>query len=180
MTQPLPPPWTPLPIEVVEYDPRWPATFAELRARLTAAVANRALAIEHVGSTAVPGLAAKPTIDIDLVIRSRTELAAVFEGLTAIGYVHRGELQNGPAGCDAFHRPHDSPVHHLYVCPQGNEAHRRHLVLRDYPRAHPETAAEYAALKRELALRYSTDIGGYTSAKTAFIERVLARALREK
>jgi GrpB-like predicted nucleotidyltransferase (UPF0157 family) len=170
MTDPAPPPWTPLPFEVVEYDSRWLAIFAELRDSLAVALGKLAVRIEHVGSTGVPGLAAKPTIDIDLVIRSRGDLAVAIERLAAIRYVHRGELRNGPKGCDAFHRPHGSAVHHLHECPEGNEAFRRHMALRDYLRVHSESAAEYSKIKRTLALRFSTDISAYTNAKTAFIE----------
>ena len=126
--------WTPLPIEVVAYNPRWPAIFEEIRARITSAMGDLALAIEHVGSTAVPGLAAKPIIDIDVVIRSHDDLLETIKRLATIGYVHHGELRNGPPGCEAFHRPPDAPIHHLFVCPRDNEQLRKHLAFRDYLR----------------------------------------------
>jgi GrpB-like predicted nucleotidyltransferase (UPF0157 family) len=117
-----------------------------------------AVRIEHVGSTSVAGLAAKPTIDIDVVIRSRGDLPAAIGRLAAIGYVHRGEIRNGPQGCDAFHRPHGSAVHHLYVCPEENEAFRRHIALRDYLRVHPN-------LRR--SIRKSSALWHFASAPTS-------------
>lgn len=173
-----PPVWTPLPIKVVAYDSTWPAIFEEIRARIAFAMGNLALAIEHVGSTAVPGLAAKPIIDIDVVIRSRDDLPATIERLAVIGYIHRGELPDGPPGCEAFHRPPDAPIHHLFVCPQDNQQLRKHLAFRDYLRTHPDARTEYASLKRALAARFSNDRESYTRSKTDLIERMLVRAQR--
>jgi GrpB-like predicted nucleotidyltransferase (UPF0157 family) len=168
-----------LPIEVVEYDSRWPAIFAELRDSLAGALEKLAVRIEHVGNTGVPGLAAEPTIDIDVVVRSRGDLAAAIGRLAAIGYVHRGELRNGPKAVMHSIVPTAQPSTISTVCPEGNEAFRRHIALRDYLRVHPESAAEYSKIKRTLALRFSTDISAYTNAKTAFIDALLERVLTE-
>jgi GrpB-like predicted nucleotidyltransferase (UPF0157 family) len=163
----------PDPVVVADYDPRWPARFAELRDRLAAAVGPLAVGIEHVGSTAVPGLAAKPIIDLDVVVATPGDLPAVAERLRPLGYRHEGDL--GVPGRDAFAAPPGSPPHHLYVCPLGSPALARHLALRDLLRADPEAAAAYADLKRTLAARFRHDRAAYTDAKTPFIDALLAR-----
>jgi GrpB-like predicted nucleotidyltransferase (UPF0157 family) len=162
------------PVVIVDYDPRWPGIFDILRARLAAALGALAQRIEHVGSTAVPGLAAKPVIDIDVVIASQADLPAVVAALRPLGYEHEGDL--GVPGREAFTSPPGLPAHHLYACAADTPALARHLRLRDILRERPEVAAAYAALKRDLAVRFRHDRPGYTEAKTAFIEQVLAAA----
>ncbi|WP_275293055.1 GrpB family protein [Amycolatopsis sp. La24] len=165
------------PVEIVDYDPRWPQVFASLSDRITAEVGGLAQRVEHVGSTAVPGLAAKPIIDLAVVIATRDDLPAVVASFQAIGYRHRGDL--GISGREAFAWPPDSPPHHLYVCAADNENLARVLAFRDFLRTHPSTAQAYATLKRSLAHRFRTDRAAYTSAKTAFIDDVVAKALSE-
>jgi GrpB-like predicted nucleotidyltransferase (UPF0157 family) len=104
------------PVVVVDYNPTWPAIFEQLRSSLWPAVSDVALAIEHVGSTAVPGLAAKPIIDISIVVPSAREVLLAIERLAALGYRHLGDL--GIAGREAFRAPEGLPGHNLYVCPQ--------------------------------------------------------------
>jgi GrpB-like predicted nucleotidyltransferase (UPF0157 family) len=162
----------PDPVVIADYDPRWPATFAGLRDRLAAALGPLALRIEHVGSTAVPGLAAKPIIDLDVVIATLADLPAVIGRLRLLGYDHQGDL--GVPGREAFTAPPGDPPHHLYACPTDSPALARHLALRDRLRADPEAAAAYADLKRALAARFGRDRVGYTEAKTPFIEALLA------
>ena len=164
------------PIIVTEYDPGWPAIFEALRARLTSVLGDVALSIEHVGSTSVPGLAAKPIIDIDVVVPSPGDVPAAIERLASIGYVHRGDL--GIAGREAFAQPPGVHEHHLYVCPLVGRELPRHLAFRDYLRTHPESADRYAAIKRSAALRFPHDIDAYLDAKTEFIEDILSRARR--
>lgn len=160
------------PIVISEYDPRWPALFCELRDGLPAGLRMCARSIEHVGSTAVPGLAAKPIIDIDVVVADEADVAEAIAMLAAAGYPHKGDA--GVPGREAFDQPPHLPEHHLYLCVEGAGPLVAHLRLRDHLRANPGTAREYAALKRELAAAYGDDREGYTEAKTAFIERVLA------
>jgi len=160
------------PIVISEYDPRWPALFCELRDGLPAGLRMRARSIEHIGSTAVPGLAAKPIIDIDVVVADAADMAEAIAMLAAAGYPHKGDA--GVPGREAFDQPPHLPEHHLYVCVEGARPLVAHLRLRDHLRANPGTAGEYAALKRELAAAYGEDRAGYTEAKTAFIEGVLA------
>ncbi len=159
------------PIQIVPYDPAWPVTLQTLRSRLYDAVGHLAVAVEHVGSTAVSGLAAKPILDVDVVMRSASDLADAICRLGGIGYVHLGD--QGVPGREAFAGPQGSPQHHLYLVVQGSEALRNHVQFRDYLRAHPDKAAEYSLLKRKLALRFRDDRDGYTEGKTEFVKGVL-------
>ena len=160
-------------VVLVDHDPAWPALFAELRDRVAATLGDLAVAIEHVGSTAVPGLVAKPIVDIDVVVPSTASIPVAIERLAAIGYVHRGDL--GIPGREAFSPPPGTPPHHLYVCPWEAPAWRRHVAFRDHLRAHPEVARAYADLKRQAARRFRDDRAAYTDAKTAFVEEIVHR-----
>lgn len=164
----------PQPVIIVDYDPQWPEVFLALRFRLAAALGDCALAIEHVGSTAVPGLAAKPIIDINVVVADQTAVGQAITALARIGYEHQGDL--GIAGREAFKRAADGPAHHLYVCQAANNELRRQLAFRDYLRSHPDAASEYGELKKLLAVRYGSDRVGYTDAKGAFVARILTLA----
>lgn len=165
----------PHPVIVVDYDPQWPALFAALRARIGSALGDLAAAIEHVGSTAVPGLAAKPVIDIDVLLSSSGGLPEAVGRLAALGYLHQGDL--GVAGREAFRQPADQPAHHLYVCAPGGQEFRRHIAFRDYLRSHPESARAYAELKRNLARLCRDDRGEYVSGKGEFVNETLRRAI---
>ena len=165
------------PIAVVPYSDAWPATFETLRARVEDALGAAGRRIEHVGSTSVPGLPAKPIIDIDVVIEREDQLEEVIDRLAAIGYVFEGD--KGVTGRYAFASPSGSPDHHLYVCAEGSSELQRHLLFRDYLRRHPEEAAAYGELKQQLARRNPADRAAYTDAKGDWIERVLRLAHRE-
>ncbi len=158
-------------IIVVEYDPAWPATFDDLRARVCTVVGDLALAIEHMGSTAVPGLAAKPIIDMIVVLPSADDVPQAIERLATLGYVHRGNL--GIEGREAFSSPLELPAHHLYVCPAGSLGLLNPLAVRDYLRTHPEMARAYGDLKKSLAAEFPHDIDSYVSGKTDFILSIL-------
>lgn len=158
-------------ITVVDYDPAWPAAFERLRVSVWPVVEDIAVAIEHVGSTSVPGLAAKPVIDLDVVLRSGEHVSTAVARLATLGYAHLGDL--GIDGREAFAPPAGSPDHHLYVCPPDSPALANHLALRDHLRAHPERAAAYGALKKRLAATFARDIDGYVAGKTGFIVGVL-------
>ncbi|MCA0375506.1 MAG: GrpB family protein [Gemmatimonadetes bacterium] len=162
-------------VTVVPYDPSWPDTFARLHALVWPAVQHASLRLEHVGSTAVPGLAAKPVIDATIVVASPRDIPFVVKGLVTIGYAHRGDL--GVPGREAFRAPASSPLpaHHLYASPRHSVSLRNHLGLRDHLRAHPEVAAAYGALKVSLAQQFPDDIDRYIAGKTAFILDVLAQ-----
>ena len=159
-------------IIVTPYDPAWADNFKAIEAELRDALGDLALAIEHVGSTAVKGLSAKPIIDIDVVVRDETDLPAAIKALSGIGYRHEGDL--GIPGREAF--AYDGKAHlrrhHLYLCPQASPELKRHLAFRDYLRAHPDAAIEYSRVKAEGAARFPHDIDGYIAHKAPFIERI--------
>jgi len=161
-------------IEVVDYDTAWPQRFEQLRATVWPAVSDIAIAIEHVGSTSVPGLAAKPIIDVDaIVLTSPSSMKTVIASLTRIGYEHQGDL--GVPGREAFRNgPPDLPPHHLYSCIEDCVALRNHLVVRDFLRAHPDVAREYGELKKRLARGFPDDIDSYIAGKTDLLCRILA------
>jgi len=162
------------PVTIQDYDPLWPQQFESLRARLAVILGNMAAAIEHVGSTAVPGLAAKPVIDIDVLLRSAADLPLAINRLKSSGYEHQGDL--GVDGREAFRTPKDEPAHHLYVCRPSSEEFKWHIAFRDHLRTHPEDAHAYAALKRTLATKFFNDRDAYTQGKTEFVTDVLRRA----
>jgi len=160
-------------VVVVDYDEEWPRRFEKLRARIWPVVSDAAIRIEHVGSTAVPGLAAKPIIDMTIVVGGRSDVPLTIKRLATLGYRHRGNL--GIEDREAFdHRP-DLPQHNLYLCPEGTIGVVNQLAVRDYLRAHPDDACHYGNLKRRLAVEFSTDIDSYVFGKTGFILDVLRR-----
>ena len=161
-------------IVVLEYDPRWPLFFEQIRALLWPAVQDVATAIEHVGSTSVPGLAAKPIIDIDIVIPPQQPIESMITRLEPLGYTHLGTL--GIAGRDAFRQGNDLPTHNLYVCPADSVGLRNHLAVRDYLRTHLEAVQAYGALKFGLANTFTHDIDRYVDGKTDFILSILRQS----
>jgi D-alanyl-D-alanine dipeptidase len=170
-------------VRIAPYDPDWPRQFEALRAVIEPALGSLALRIEHVGSTAVPGLPAKPILDIDVVVADLDRVASVIAVLADLGYAHQGDL--GVPGREAFRRgssdvpkaepAREWPEHHLYVCVEGTSELRRHVAFRDYLCAHASEAAEYAELKRTLAGRYPWDRTRYGDAKSPLVTRILER-----
>ncbi len=173
-------------IEIIDYDPAWATTFAELHRVIDSVLGDLALSIEHVGSTSVPGLGAKPIVDMNIVMESRDVLPSMIEALGTIGYVHKGH--SAVPGRESFDRedltvPTDGsgrewPNHHLYACLRGSDALHQHIALRDHLRAHPESAREYERIKREMARRYPHDIDSYIEGKSGFIRNILDNAPR--
>lgn len=161
-------------VEVVPYDPVWPRVFERVRAHVWPAVADLALGIEHVGSTAVPGLPAKPVVDACIVVASRAVVPACIRRLAGIGYTHRGDL--GVPDREAFRAPEGLPRHHLYLGPRDGLGLRNHLGVRDLLRADPEAARRYGELKASLARRFPDDMDGYVAGKTEFLLGILAQA----
>ena len=164
-------------IEVVPYDPAWKTAFESLKAMLNGILGDLVIAIEHVGSTSVEGLAAKPIIDIDVVMESYAVFPDIVTRLAEAGFKHRGDL--GIAGREAFKRTFDDGfmTYHLYVCPKGGEELTRHIALRDYLRTHPDARDEYGALKMANAEKYRYDIDGYIEAKGPFIRGIMEKTI---
>ncbi|MDB6124791.1 MAG: dephospho-CoA kinase/protein folding accessory protein, partial [Pedosphaera sp.] len=146
-------------IIVENYNPEWVNHFEKIKKTIWKEVSDVAVSIEHVGSTSVVGLPAKPVIDIDIVISSLQELPGVIERLQKLGYKHRGNL--GIEGRDAFYAPQGTIKHNLYVCLQGGLALKNHLLLRERLRKDPVARFQYGELKKSLALKFSDSIEEY-------------------
>ena len=162
------------PVIIVDYDPNWVITFQNLRGQIAESLEGLPITIEHVGSTSIPGAAAKPIIDIDVVLPSTDTIPGAIQLLERAGYRHLGNL--GISGREAFESPALLPAHHLYLVVQGNSEHMRHLHFRDYLRSHPEETERYSALKKSLAKRFTNDREAYTDAKSDFVEAILREA----
>lgn len=160
------------------YDARWPERFAEILRHLEPAVRGSSAKIEHVGSTSVPGLAAKPIIDVIVVVADEREVPAAIDRLVSVGYVHGGDL--GVPGREAFAESSDRSglaYHHLYLVVRGSDAHLDHIEFRDHLRTHPEAAARYEARKLEVAhLITSASRQAYVDAKAGVVQELLAEA----
>ena len=157
---------------ITEYDPLWPSDYAVIASEIRQALGTLALAIHHVGSTSVPGMVAKPIIDLDVVIQNRAVLPEVIELLEAIGYRHEGDL--GIPNREAFcyeGKPH-LRKHHLYVCPENSLELKRHLTFRDFLRTHPTEAEIYSHIKQQAAALHPNDIDGYIQYKSAYIAKL--------
>jgi GrpB-like predicted nucleotidyltransferase (UPF0157 family) len=167
-------------IEVSDYDPRWPSWFEQVRAVVWPAIADLAVRIDHVGSTSVPGLAAKPIIDMDIVVVSSDLVRPVIDRLATFGYRWRGDL--GVTGREVFSpdRAAELPAHHLYLVVEDNKAHLDHWLLRDLLRNDPNARSAYAALKRSNAEIAGDDIDSYLAGKAAFVADLLTRARAEQ
>jgi GrpB-like predicted nucleotidyltransferase (UPF0157 family) len=161
-------------IEVVEYDPAWPGRFAETATPIRRELGDVALRIDHIGSTAIPRLAAKPVIDVQIAVGSFEPLDGYRRPLEALGYVFQPD--NPERTKRYFREPPGTPRTHVHVRVSGSFSQQLPLLFRDFVRAHPAVADEYAALKRELAARHADDRQAYTDAKDPFVWRVLRDA----
>lgn len=161
-------------VVVLPYDEKWKQDFMDIKTELRQALGGLALSIEHVGSTSVEGLAAKPIIDIDVVVK-KEKLNDAISALKTIGYDHEGDL--GIPGREAFAYEGKEHLrqHHLYVCPEDSPELKRHLAFRDYLRMHPEAAIEYGRIKTEAAKRYPEDIDQYIAYKAPCIEKIMLK-----
>ena len=157
---------------VLPYDAAWESAFEAIRAEIQTALGDLMLGIEHVGSTSVKGMSAKPCIDIDVVIRDYSVFDAVVQKLDAIGYIHEGDL--GIKDREAFKytdKPH-LMLHHLYVCPQYSEELRRHITFRDFLRHTPEAVRKYSLVKEKAAALFPDEIEQYIAFKAPCIEEL--------
>ena len=168
-------------VEIVDYDPRWPLLFDEEAKRLRAVLdPSLIVGLEHFGSTAIPGLSAKPIIDILIAVRSLAAAQATFvEALRKLDYVYWAD---NPKKDRMFFVKGMPPFgskrsHHVHVTEAVGEMWER-LAFRDYLRAHPEEAETYARLKRRLAAEHQTDREGYTDAKSAYVAGVMRKATK--
>jgi len=163
-------------VVIVPYDPEWPALFQELGAALRKALGDTAVRIDHIGSTSIPGLDAKPIIDIQISVRSFEPLDAFRIPIESLGYVFRGD---NPERTKRYFR--EAPGErrtHIHVRRAGSWAEQFALLFRDYMRTHDEDAKRYAELKYRLAEQYGEDRHGYTEAKSACTWEIMAKADR--
>ena len=165
----------PEPVVIAEYDPEWPRRFESVRYAMAQAVGSLLVSIEHIGSTAVPGLAAKPVIDIMPGIRGFEDGFDCVPSLEALGYEYRGD--NGIPGRHYFDHHEGDRTQHVHMLVVGSDLWTRHILFRDYLRTHPSVAQEYARLKYSLAERYRHDREAYTDGKSEFVECVLQLAM---
>jgi GrpB-like predicted nucleotidyltransferase (UPF0157 family) len=166
-------------------DPRWPAVFAAEKARLEGALAPYVLAVEHIGSTAVPGLAAKPTIDILAGLALLADAPRCIPRMKALGYEYVPEFEKEIPERRYFRirTPGDregEDLFHVHMVEVGSDFFERDLLFRDYLRSHSEAARAYEVLKQDLARTYAEDRPGYTEAKAAFVRKAIAEARAER
>ena len=164
-------------ITIAMADPQWAEEFEKIRVMISGYIGDLIIGIEHVGSTSVPGLGAKPIIDIDVVIEDMSRLSSVIERLDLAGFDHEGNL--GIEGREAFKRRYKDEFmpYHLYVCPKDGKGFRDHIAFRDFLRSHPDSVREYQKVKEDLALLYPHDIDAYINGKKEYIEGILTKIL---
>jgi len=171
------------PVKIVDYDPEWPILFEKEKARILKAVGTKVVAVEHVGSTSVPGLGAKPVVDIMVGIPHLSGALDCLEPLESIGYEYvpeyeaampqRRYFRKGPANIPNRH-------YHLHMVEYNSDFWKHHLLFREYLKTHVDAASEYWGLKKRLAAKHMSNREAYTEAKTAFIKSVLSKALHNK
>lgn len=157
---------------VLPYNENWKADFEKIKAEVENAIGNLIISVEHVGSTSVVGLSAKPCIDIDVVIKDYSVFDAVVSSLAEIGYIHEGDL--GIKDRHAF-RYTDKPhlqTHHLYVCPQNSAELHRHITFRDFLRSNPDAVEKYSRVKETAAQLFPDNIDKYMEYKSPCIEEI--------
>jgi GrpB-like predicted nucleotidyltransferase (UPF0157 family) len=165
-------------VEILEYDGSWPALFEAECAVLRGVLGDVAVAIHHIGSTAVPGLAAKPVIDILVEVGNLDLLDALNDRMLSIGYEAKGEY--GIPGRRYFPKGGDCRTHHLHAFASGDFGLHRHLAVRDYLCCHADVAVEYAQVKRAAAAKCGNDLEKYCDAKDAYVKRLESVALNAK
>lgn len=153
-------------IVVVPYENRWKNEFAKIKDTLQDELCNCVITIEHVGSTSVEGLSAKPIIDIDIVIENYDIFDVVKSKLEMLGYSHRGDMGVKDREAFGYENKAELMKHHLYVCPKYSAELNRHIVFRDYLRTHNDDMEQYGKIKAESAKLYPTDIDNYILAKS--------------
>ena len=159
-------------VVVLPYDKAWISAFEAIKAEIELAIGDVIIGVEHIGSTSVKGMSAKPCIDIDVVIKDASVLDEVVKRLADIGYIHEGDL--GIKGREAFkytYKPH-LMAHHLYVCVQDSDELYRHITFRDFLSSQPEAASKYSLVKEKAAQLYPDDIDKYIEYKSPCIEEL--------
>jgi GrpB-like predicted nucleotidyltransferase (UPF0157 family)/protein-L-isoaspartate O-methyltransferase len=163
-------------VRLMPHQPAWAELFQREAERLSAALGDRVVRIEHVGSTAVPGLDAKPILDIVVAVREMSDAPVFGEALGPLGYIYKAENDRPDPLYFVKRLPDDRSTHHLFVTELGTECWFTTVAFRDYLREHREAREEYRRLKLDLVQRHATDRAAYQEGKGAFIERILSLA----
>ena len=159
-------------VVVLPYDIAWQSDFEKIKCEIEEAIGDLIIGIEHIGSTSVEGMSAKPCIDIDVIIKDYSVFASVVSRLDAIGYIHEGDL--GIKNREAFkyfNKTH-LQTHHLYVCPKYSKELCRHIAFRDFLRNNTEAVKKYSLVKEKAASLFPNDINKYIEYKTPCIEEL--------
>ena len=170
------------PVKILDYDPQWPVLYEEEKRRILEVVGDLIVRIEGIGSTAVLNLGAKPIIDIMVAVNRLSDAEKCIEPLQRIGYQYQPEQEAERPERRFFRKgtPPKEQHYHLHMVELSSDFWKRHLLFRDYLRAHPKVAQDYYELKKRLASKFGSNREGYTEAKTSFIESVVAKAKAEQ
>ncbi|NHK31252.1 MAG: GrpB family protein [Asgard group archaeon] len=166
-------------VKLVKYNPKWPKQFDLEKQLILKTFQNFAIHVEHIGSTAIPGVSSKPIIDIMVGIESLAKLAKYIELFKTIGYNFNPEWEDEHPERKALDKYENGLRIHLYVVEFNTDYWLRHIQFRDYLREHPEVAKEYNRLKVKLAEKYREDRSAYTSGKSQFIKKIEKKAKKK-
>lgn len=171
-----------LPVRIVDYDSSWPKLFEKEKRLILSVIGHVVVSVEHIGSTSVLGLGAKPIIDMLVAVHHLGDAEMCIEPLRTIGYKYEPEHEAQIPERRFFNKgqPPAEQHYHLHMVELTSDFWKRHLLFRDYLRTHPEAAQQYQRLKRQLAAEYTTNREGYTEAKASFIESIVAKARVKK
>ena len=159
-------------VVVLPYDVAWHSAFEKIKVEIEESIGNLIIGVEHVGSTSVEGMSAKPCIDIDVIIKDYSVFDEVVSKLVAIGYIHEGDLGIKDREAFKYSGKEHLPMHHLYVCPKYSEELHRHITFRDFLRSNPESVKKYSLIKEKAAELFPNDIDGYIEYKSPCIEEL--------
>ncbi|MBR5806116.1 MAG: GrpB family protein [Oscillospiraceae bacterium] len=159
---------------VLPYDVKWKADFEKIKAEIENAIGQLIVSVEHVGSTSVRGMSAKPCIDIDVVIKDYSVFDAVVSNLAEIGYIHEGDLGIKDRHAFRYTDKQHLQTHHLYVCPQHSAELHRHITFRDFLRSNPDAVEKYSRVKETAAQLFPDNIDKYIEYKSPCIEEMYA------
>lgn len=164
-------------IEIVPHNPHWKKEFEKIKDMINSYIGDLIIKIEHVGSTSIEELSAKPIIDLDVVMDSYDVLPEIIERLEKVGYEYEGNF--GVEGREAFKRPQEDGFmkYHLYVCPKDGKGYLEHIAFRDYLRQNEAARKEYEVLKINLAKKHKYDIDSYCDKKTEFVKSILNKTI---
>ena len=159
-------------VVVVPYSEQWKTDFETIKQYLLPVVEDIIISIEHIGSTSVEGLSAKPIIDIDIVIKDYSVVDSVIGKLASLGYIHEGNLGIKDREAFDYKGNIDLPKHHLYVCPEFSAELHKHITFRDYLRNNPDAVQKYSKVKEEGAKLFPDSIDDYIAYKSPCIEEI--------